>query len=228
MNKTLCPGQDMRFWRPGDIFDVDCGQCGTPVEFFKDEARRRCPKCGNAITNPRLSLGCAQWCEHAKECLGYDPQRTEKDVGQESALVDRLVSGLKNQLDGDQQALDRAFAVLGNARRILEDFQAEPKVVMAGALLHDLAGSDQARQIMEQSGMDRPSMLNVEQALGRLDADEKIDTPEFVALRDALMLTRLDDDPPLLESGASQLEIDEIFKSESGRLLARAKLQRSA
>ena len=228
MNKTLCPGQDMRFWRPGDIFDVDCGQCGTPVEFFKDEARRRCPKCGNTITNPRLSLGCAQWCEHAKECLGYDPLRQENDGGQESALVDRLVAGLKNSLGGDQQALDRAFSVLGNARRILEDLQAEPKIVMAGALLHDLAGNGQARQIMEQSGMDRSSMLSVEQALGRLDADEKIDTPELVALRDALMLTRLDDDPPLLKSGAPDQKIDEIFKSEPGKLLAREKLRRSA
>lgn len=32
-----CPGQDRRYWKPGDIFDVECPQCGNGVEFFKDE-----------------------------------------------------------------------------------------------------------------------------------------------------------------------------------------------
>ena len=75
MNKTMCPGQDTRYWRPDDIFNVACSTCGKEVEFFKDDAQRRCGKCGTVIQNPRLSTGCAEWCEHAKECLGYDPAR---------------------------------------------------------------------------------------------------------------------------------------------------------
>ena len=27
-----CPGQDLRFWKLGDIFDVPCPHCGTAVE----------------------------------------------------------------------------------------------------------------------------------------------------------------------------------------------------
>jgi len=71
MSYTRCPGQDTRFWRPEDIFTVPCATCKAPLEFFKDESSRRCPRCGERTQNPRLSFGCAQWCEHAEECLGF-------------------------------------------------------------------------------------------------------------------------------------------------------------
>ncbi len=80
MNKTMCPGQDTRYWRPGDIFNVACASCGNDVEFFKDDAKRRCSRCGALVQNPRLSAGCARWCGHAKECLGYDPALYNKDA----------------------------------------------------------------------------------------------------------------------------------------------------
>ena len=35
-----CPGQDLSFWKPGDIFDVCCPQCEGKIEFFKDEVRK--------------------------------------------------------------------------------------------------------------------------------------------------------------------------------------------
>ncbi len=75
MSKAICPGQDTRYWRPGDIFNVPCASCGNEVEFFKDDVRRRCTGCGATVQNPRMTVGCAGWCEHAKECLGYDPSK---------------------------------------------------------------------------------------------------------------------------------------------------------
>ena len=42
-----CPGQDMQFWKPGDIYEVECPGCGRTVEFFKDDTARRC-----GITSP--------------------------------------------------------------------------------------------------------------------------------------------------------------------------------
>jgi hypothetical protein len=65
-----CPGQDLRFWKLGDIFDADCPHCGTAVEFWKDEPSVKCPQCRRVIVNPKLDLGCAQWCQHAEQCLG--------------------------------------------------------------------------------------------------------------------------------------------------------------
>lgn len=67
---SKCPGQNMRFWGPGDIFDVPCPQCGQPVEFFKDDSQRKCKGCNKVIYNPRNDFGCANWCPAARECLG--------------------------------------------------------------------------------------------------------------------------------------------------------------
>lgn len=64
-----CPGQDMRYWKPEDICEEPCSHCGGPIEFFKDDLRRRCPHCGQFTANPRNDMSCAAWCKHAKECL---------------------------------------------------------------------------------------------------------------------------------------------------------------
>jgi hypothetical protein len=69
-----CPGQDMRFWKPKDIFDVRCPYCGAEIEFWKDDPLRYCPGCGETVSNPRIDLGCAKWCKYVKECqrlFGY-------------------------------------------------------------------------------------------------------------------------------------------------------------
>lgn len=64
-----CPGQDMRYWKPEDIFDVPCPFCGTLIEFWKDEPALHCPSCERRVPNPKTETGCAQWCEHAHLCL---------------------------------------------------------------------------------------------------------------------------------------------------------------
>jgi len=63
-----CPGRDMARRKPQDLFDVSCPFCGARVEFFKDDASRRCPACGRAFSTPRLEPGCAEWCRHAELC----------------------------------------------------------------------------------------------------------------------------------------------------------------
>ena len=65
-----CPGQDQRFWKPEDIFEVNCPGCHKSVEFFKDEPKLKCRNCGQIVTNPKIDLGCAQWCQYAQQCLG--------------------------------------------------------------------------------------------------------------------------------------------------------------
>jgi hypothetical protein len=69
MSESHCPGQDQRYWKPDDIFDVICPSCGNEIEFWKDESLRTCAKCKNSVCNPRIDLGCAKWCQHGKECL---------------------------------------------------------------------------------------------------------------------------------------------------------------
>ena len=79
-----CPGQDTRNWKPGDIFEVECPNCGATVEFFKDEVVRKC-KCGVRIKNPRLDIGCAEWCQYADQCLSVSESAiVAKDSSKES------------------------------------------------------------------------------------------------------------------------------------------------
>lgn len=70
MSKVICPGQDTRFWRPEDIFDVECPQCAGTIEFMKDEATRKCKACKLTVRNPKIDTGCAQYCDYAEKCLG--------------------------------------------------------------------------------------------------------------------------------------------------------------
>jgi len=65
-----CPGQDTRYWKPGDIFEIKCPSCGTFIEFFKDDAKRKCKKCNKWIPNPKLDFGCLEWCEYMEQCVG--------------------------------------------------------------------------------------------------------------------------------------------------------------
>ncbi|MBM3253372.1 MAG: hypothetical protein FJZ16_03890 [Candidatus Omnitrophica bacterium] len=68
-----CPGQNKQFWGPDDVCEVACSNCGYLVELFKDELKRKCPKCNKEIINPKMDLGCAMWCPKAKDCIG--PER---------------------------------------------------------------------------------------------------------------------------------------------------------
>ena len=65
---TGCPGRDRSSWTHDDIFDVTCRSCGEQVEFFKDDVSRKCPKCGFRFPNPRLDMGCLEWCPYADKC----------------------------------------------------------------------------------------------------------------------------------------------------------------
>ena len=69
MEQMKCPGQDTRYWKPGDIFVAECPKCGAEIEFFKNDTRRRCAWCGHLFYNPKIELGCAEWCQYAEKCV---------------------------------------------------------------------------------------------------------------------------------------------------------------
>ena len=240
MTKKICPGQDTRYWRPGDIFDVTCGGCGVTLEFFKDEATRKCPQCGNRIKNPHLALGCAQWCEHAKECLGFDPkaQGIAEDET-EVALVDRLIAAMKKVFGDDQRRIDHAFRVLHHAQEIIKQEKADPKVVMAAAVLHDIGiheaerkhgssagvyqeqeGPPIAKQILEELGLDADTIEHVVKIVANHHTARDIDTPEFRILWDADWLVNIPDEFPKATAAELKQRIEKLFKTPTGKAKA--------
>jgi hypothetical protein len=211
MSKTICPGQDTRFWRPGDIFEIPCGNCGRMIEFFKDEASRRC-NCGNRVQNPKLSMGCAQWCENAKECLGYDPQSVKASVDNSAhttSLADKLIDALRVEV-GEKSALYKnARLALDKARDLLEVSDGNPRVIIPAVMLLEVdvpASKDNemraragrapekslpvARRIMRDIELDNVSMDEVCEIIERYQRKEYTESPEFRIVSDSHKLVR--------------------------------------
>ena len=107
-----CPGQDQRFWKPGDIFEVKCPKCGYKVEFFKDEPHLACPECKQVVINPKIDAGCAEWCKYADQCLGV----SEGEVSR--ILCNRLIEEMKKVCGDDQKRINHALEVLKYAEQI--------------------------------------------------------------------------------------------------------------
>jgi len=63
-----CPGQDTRYWKGDDIFEIVCPYCEARVEFFKDDSSRRCKGCDNLVFNPKIKTDCFQYCKFADQC----------------------------------------------------------------------------------------------------------------------------------------------------------------
>ena len=63
-----CPGQDTRYWKGDDIFEIVCPNCQSRVEFFKDDSARKCSSCDNRVFNPKIKTDCFQYCKFADNC----------------------------------------------------------------------------------------------------------------------------------------------------------------
>ncbi len=145
MEQMKCPGQDTRFWKPADIFLAECPKCGAEIEFFKDDARRRCAWCGHMFYNPKIELGCAEWCQYAEKCVP-DLVKAKKAAQNFKELLSEMV---KSHLQGDPAAWDRTAQGVKYAQDLLKAEGGDPKVVLAAVLLHRV-GPVQAREFLKE------------------------------------------------------------------------------
>jgi hypothetical protein len=145
MEHMKCPGQDTRFWKPGDIFMAECPKCGAEIEFFKDDTRRRCAWCGHLFYNPKIELGCAEWCQYAEKCVP-DLVRAKKATQNFKELLAEMV---KTHLQGDAAAWDRTARGAQYAQDLLKAEGGDPKVVLAAVLLHEVEPA-KARELLAE------------------------------------------------------------------------------
>jgi putative nucleotidyltransferase with HDIG domain len=228
-----CPGQDQRFWKPEDIFEAVCPQCGKAVEFFKDEPKLKCRNCGHAVVNPRIDLGCAEWCQYADQCLAVSAM---KDA---SYIRDELIDEMKKVFAGGQKRIDHALAVLNYAEQIQTAEGGDPLVVKAAAILHDIGileaerkygssvgkyqeieGPPIAEQILQRYDLDQDAARHVCKIIANHHSAKGINTLEFRIVWDADWLANIPGD----FAGASQQEmkdvVDKTFKTPKGRQIA--------
>lgn len=131
-----CPGQDSQYWKPGAIFEVKCPQCGSEVEFFKDDTTRKCKKCGHRFLNPGLDFGCASYCKYAEQCIGNLPP--ELIAQKEDLLKDRVAIEMKRFFKQDFKRIGHAGRVARYAEEIGKKEQGNMAVILCAAYLHDI------------------------------------------------------------------------------------------
>jgi hypothetical protein len=132
MEQMKCPGQDTRYWKPGDIFVAECPKCGAEIEFFKDDTRRRCAWCGHLFYNPKIELGCAEWCQYAEKCV---PELVKAKKAAQT-FKELLAAEVQNLLKDDAAAWEATEKEVRYAQELLKAEGGDPKVVMAAVLLH--------------------------------------------------------------------------------------------
>ncbi len=236
---AICPGQDRRLWHPEDIVELACERCGQELEFFKDEGVQDCPVCGKRVVNPKVSMGCAQWCAHARECLGYDPQAAPPVGGSQTSLAARLIAAMQAEFGDDRRRIEHALAVLDLAEQILVREKADPRVVVAAAILHDIGIQAAERKYGSAAGCHQEvegppiatrmlrSVRFAEEAIGQVcqiiahHHRGGLETSEFRILWDADNLVNARDDGEEGEDRqATRRRLARILRTEAGRQLA--------
>ncbi len=228
-----CPGQDQRFWKPEDIFEVQCSGCGKTIEFFKDEPKLKCRNCGQMVVNPKIDLGCAEWCQYAEQCMGVDVVKNLR------IMREKLIEEMKNVFGDDQKRIEHALAVLDYGEQIQNVGGGDPLIVRAAAILHDIgiheaerkygssAGKYQeiegpviARGILAKYDLDEATIEHICRIIANHHSAKDIDTIEFSVVWDADWLVNLPGD--FADAGKEKLKeiIDKTFKTRKGRHIA--------
>ncbi len=240
MSGFRCPGQERSRWTPDSVFDVACPHCGKDVEFFKDEPSRPCPACHKRVPNPKIDLGCAEWCKFADKCV---PQASSSS-GAGGAICEQIINSMKAVFGDDQRRIDHAMEVLGHAEAILESEQSEENeisglIVRAAAILHDIgiieaerkhnsaAGKYQeiegppiARKILQDLAVPPQETDHICNIIANHHSDKDIDSPEFRIVWDADWLVNIPDKCELANKALVSELIEKVFKTSAGKLIA--------
>ena len=231
-----CPGQDQRFWKPGDVFEVRCAECNGTVEFFKDEPQLKCRKCGSIVRNPKIDLGCAQWCQYADKCLGITQ-------GKELPIVSMLIGEMKAVFGDDQKRFKHALSVLNYAEQIQACEGGDPLVVKAAAILHDIGireaerkygvstgkyqeieGPPIAGRILAKYNIDQHTVNHICEIIANHHSGKNIDTLEFKCVWDADWLVNIPEEYANKDRAELEKLISSVFKTKKGREMAIAAL----
>jgi len=205
-----CPGQDSRYWKPGDIFETRCPECGAGVEFFKDDTARRCPHCGHRFVNPKMDFGCAAHCPYAEQCLGDLP--AELVAEREELLKDRVAVAMKRYFKTDFRRIGHAGRVARYAEEIGKAENGSLAVILTTAYLHDIGlheaerlhpgqadryheetGPDVARGILEELGAKAELIDEVVGIIGRHHRPGPDDSLSFKVVYDADRIVNMEE-----------------------------------
>jgi hypothetical protein len=231
-----CPGQDTQYWKPGAIFDAKCPECGSSVEFFKDDTTRKCAQCGHRFINPKMDFGCASYCQFAEQCVGNLPP--ELLAGKEDLLKDRVAIEMKKYFKTDFKRIGYATRVARYAERIGKAEGGNLAVILCAAYLNDIGepktekqsdGTSSepyhrqsvpiARSILEKLGAPEELIRVVCDIIARKHTPGPDETSGFLAVHDANRIAALEDEQkenPMVHDQLTAV-IDDSLLTVSGR-----------
>lgn len=194
-----CPGQDSRYWDGEAIFESHCPKCGTVMEFFKDDSKRRCRQCGHELLNPRIDFGCASYCPFAEQCLGSLPP--EMLAHKQDLLIERVSLEIKRRFADDFHKIGQASRAARYAESLAKTEEANKAAVVLAALLAEVDGPstvanqrsmEQARAILTELHSNEGLTGEVCDLLHHLDQRPSLEaSANAKVLHDACQLARL-------------------------------------
>ena len=235
-----CPGQDLRFWKPDDIFEMTCPKCQKKIEFFKDDVRRKC-RCGHEVVNPKLDFGCARWCQYAEQCLGTIPDevKAKKKDEDKDLLREKISMEMKKYFGTDFKRMNHALKVSRYAEQILKIEGGHPLVVLGAAYLHDIgiheaerkygsaSGHDQeiegppiARKILEGLNVEREVVDEICEIIAHHHSPKSEESLNFQILYEADWLVNLEEEGISKDQERVNKVIQKVFKTVTGKDLA--------
>jgi len=232
-----CPGQDRRFWTAADVTELSCPACGTTIELWKDDPKRKCPKCGTLVVNPKIDLGCAQWCSFADQCVGLDGLASK-------TIINTLIKEIEEAWNSTR--VNHVHQVLKFTEQMQIVEGGDPLIMKASALLHDCGypqgrcrllaeerGREpddrqqpgQAQQILEKHKLHPEAITRI---LGLIDwrqSDRDMSSIEYRILWDAECLAMIPEE--VLRAGKVRQDafIAATLLTQTGRQLAAYRLK---
>lgn len=238
-----CPGQDSRYWKPGAIFEAKCPRCGSDVEFFQDDATRKCGSCGHKFVNPKVDFGCAAYCPYAEQCLGdLSPDLL---AAREDLLKHRVAVEMKRYFGRDFKRIGHAASVARYAEHIVTEATGNPAVVLCAAYLHDIGiheaerkyhstapkyqhqeGPPIARAILTRLGARQDLVEEVCDIVGHHHHPRNEETLNFKIVYDADLIVNLEEKQKEKKTDRERLSriIEKTMFTDTGKRLARKAL----
>ncbi|MEN8136583.1 MAG: HD domain-containing protein [Thermodesulfobacteriota bacterium] len=241
-----CPGQDSRYWDGAAVFEANCSECGSGIEFFKDDNTRKCSQCGHKMLNPRIDFGCASYCPYASQCLGELPP--ELLAQKQDLLKERVAIEMKRYFDNDFKRIGHAGRVARLVKEIgtmvidregHQDFN--PAVAGIAGYLHDIGikeaekkfgssapkhqhqeGPPVAREILTELGANEGIIEEVCDIIGHHHSPRPEETINFKILYDADLIVNLEEKQKEAPSSPEQLAkiVSSSFLTEEGAEVA--------
>ena len=234
-----CPGQDSRYWKHDAIFDAKCPECGTEIEFFKDQTTCKCKGCGKQVVNPKMDFGCASYCQYAEQCMGELPP--ELLASRDDLLKDRVALKMKMHFHKDFKNIGQATKVARFAAKIVPEEGASPAVVLCAAYLHNIGAklSEKSETELSSEGLEKEAVRLGREILDGLKAKEELieevlailghifhpgnnENLDFRCVHDALQIYQLQNRNKETPFTLAEFEarVKEDFLTDSGRDLA--------